>query len=394
MKDFTITFPLRDTGLPHLPGALDSAFNGETLVIFIWYTSHKAPLMLMTPGKTLDTVRLTVRAHRIEVYVNDILTEEEWPWGEPCLTREQLSELGASYDVPDAPAWTPETITDIQNWKPEGSVFVGDCMPFCCDDTLHVFYLKDRHHHYSKWLSGAHQWAHIMTRDLINWETCPMAVEIDDPAEGSVCTGSVIRFRDRYYAFYAIRSPWGDPARLSCSVSDDCIHFEKTDLDIRLEAPYDAPSARDPHVFVGDDGRVHMLVTTSITREDGTFGCLAELASADLVNWTDLGPNVVYTDGSQPECADCFRYGDYWYRLYSIGGTAHYDIGKSAAGPWTPSGETIGHNPQLCVPKAAVWHGRLIFVGFDRIDLYAGSMHVMEAFPNPDGRLRIEELRV
>ena len=60
-------------------------------------------------------------------------------------------------------------------------------MPFSDGDTFHLFYLKDRHQHKAKWGKGAHQFAHISTRDMVHWKQHPVAVEITHQWEGSIC---------------------------------------------------------------------------------------------------------------------------------------------------------------------------------------------------------------
>lgn len=71
------------------------------------------------------------------------------------------------------------------HWQPTGhNTGVGDCMPWFHEDR---FYLFDRRGHKSKYGLGAHQWAHISTKDLKTWDIHPMAIAIDSQWEGSIC---------------------------------------------------------------------------------------------------------------------------------------------------------------------------------------------------------------
>ena len=93
-----------------------------------------------------------------------------------------------------------------------------------------------------------------------------MAVEIDDPSEGSICTGSWIREGDTHYLFYTIRSCDGTPAKICRSISKDGYHFEKDRaFAFTLSDTYKGVSARDPKLVLDAQGRYHMFLTTSLT---------------------------------------------------------------------------------------------------------------------------------
>lgn len=151
-----------------------------------------------------------------------------------------------------------------------------------------------------------------------------MAIGIDDEAEGSICTGSVIFHEGIYYAFYAVRMCDGSPARLTAALSQDGIHFQKSHRVFALQPPYDGASARDPKVIRDENGVFHMFVTTSLLQGEESRGCLAHLISGDLVSWEPVEPLVVLDISDQPECSDYFRLGNLYYLIYSNFGTARY----------------------------------------------------------------------
>lgn len=374
-----------------LPDVLDTpgvsaTFDGKTVRVALYSDIYPDPLILQCAAAAGDRIALHMYPYRAELYRGDVLTDEEWPVG-------RIDVPDGAVPLADAPQPDPDrTPFCAEGWHPAPDIFVGDCMPFVDGDDFHVFYLKDRHHHRSKWRLGAHQWAHIVSRDLVHWTQLPMAVEIDRAWEGSICTGSVIRDGGQYSAWYAVRMALQfSPARITCSVSDDGVHFRKTDERITLPDSFDGPSARDPFVYRGADGTMRMLVTTSKFTPSGSVGCLAMLRRTD--NGWVCDPTPMLTAEDQPECSDLVAFGGRYYLIYSIAGTARYGFGPTESGPWTfPDGGVIradGLSP-LRVPKSAVWHGRLFFVGFTACGGYGGTMHFYEAFPQPDGTLRFE----
>jgi len=181
----------------------------------------------------------------------------------------------------------------MQYWRLRGhNTSVGDCMPFFHEGRYHLVYLFDRRHHMSKWGLGAHQWAHASTADLIHWEHHPLAIEITEQWEGSICTGSVFCHDGMFRAFYATRKPDGSQ-HLGLAVSRDGIHFSKTQPNpfASPEKGYHRDHYRDPTVFQDPaTGRFHLLVTALLN--DGNRGCLAQLVSNDLKSWTLTNPFI------------------------------------------------------------------------------------------------------
>ena len=206
-------------------------YNGSELCIELYYDFKPEPLVLKALAKVGDFAELIMLNYRIELYINGRLADEEWPAGS-CIINGDITG-NFDYEISDffpAPKVTQRVLGKFRNafgWKPEEKVFVGDCMPYVNEGRYHVLYLKDRHHHYSKWGMGAHQWAHISSADMLNWQIHPMAVEITQPFEGSICTGSWIKHKGKQYLFYTVRMADGSSAKISRSVSDDGYNFEK-----------------------------------------------------------------------------------------------------------------------------------------------------------------------
>lgn len=352
----------------------------------------KPPLQLISEVGLNDSVEIILMPYRIELWVNSVLEDEEWPAGDRLFDVSNTLNSKLQIHVEEytpIKSNPPDVIGEfkrIEGWQPGKNVFVGDCMPYVCDNRYHVLYLKDRHHHSSKWGLGAHQWEHISTADFKTWQTHPTAIEIDDSAEGSICTGSFIRDGGTYYLFYTVRMTDGSPAPIRRSVSKDGYHFTKDrSFSVILSEKYDAPSARDPKVILDREGKYHMFLTTSIEKN----GCLAHLISDNLTEWEECGtPIYTHGDAEQPECPDYIEYNGYYYLIYSLGAKAHYMYAKEPFGPWiTPENPII---PCSSVPKGAVWNNKIWFTGFIGKGGYAGTMTFKSAVNNRDGILIFE----
>ena len=366
---------------------LEIMYCGGALSASLVYDAVDEPLRLTADAKVGDDIILAFYPYRVELYRNGALCDEEWPFGSSRFAGAQTTVCNVSADVcaMPMPPVSQGSFVGAEGWRPGGGVFVGDCMPFVYGDRYHVLYLKDRHHHRSKWGRGAHQWEHISTADLVHWEIHPMAVAIDDPMEGSICTGSHIYEGGRHYLYYTVRKSDWSPATIERSVSEDGLHYEK-DRTFRftLSEHYDQSSARDPKVIRGADGLAHMFVTTSETVSGN--GALAHLVSEDGDHWREIGSIYVSPDRDQPECSDYFEYRGKYYLIFSHHGRAQYRYSDRPFDGWI-----IPEQPEIpcsSVPKAGIFGDRIIFAGFRGIDGYAGVMTLMEADTDENGVMR------
>ena len=366
---------------------LEIMYCGGALSASLVYDAVDEPLRLTADAKVGDDIILAFYPYRVELYRNGELCDEEWPFGSSRFAGAHTTVCNVSADVcaMPMPPVSQGSFVGAEGWRPGGGVFVGDCMPFVYGDRYHVLYLKDRHHHRSKWGRGAHQWEHISTADLVHWEIHPMAVAIDDPMEGSICTGSHIYEGGRHYLYYTVRKSDWSPATIERSVSEDGLHYEK-DRTFRftLSEHYDQSSARDPKVIRGADGLAHMFVTTSETASGN--GALAHLVSEDGDHWREIGSIYVSPDRDQPECSDYFEYRGKYYLIFSHHGRAQYRYSDRPFDGWI-----IPEQPEIpcsSVPKAGIFGDRIIFAGFRGIDGYAGVMTFMEADTDQNGVMR------
>lgn len=392
---FVIPDDIADTCLWSIEKNGESAFsahfdNGKVMIL-TRFSASDSPLLVAGDGQIGSKIEYVYRPYRLELRIDGKLADENWQYGEPLFTKEDVEALckerGLTLGEPDAIEKEPTVVssfTGAKGWRPDENTFVGDCMPFSWDGRYHVLYLKDRRHHGSKWGMGAHQWSHISSADLVHWDVHPMAVPIDDASEASICTGSWIVKDGLHRLYYAVRqNDWG-PAPIRRSFSTDGYHYEKDkDFEVYLSDRYLQKHARDPKIIFGDDGKWHMLVTT--TDLSCNKGCLAHLVSDDEQHWTELEPEVVVDTADEPECPDYFRYNGKYYILYSIRGKANYRVSDEPFFNWTATAEAVIDCGN--VPKCALWNDRLIFTGFDPICGYAGELTFAEAYSDENGTL-------
>lgn len=367
------------------------------------------PAAIVEPARWHDVL---VRFHgpNLELFVDGVLVDEEWPHGAlhqfagPFL-------VGAGYDngqlktgfhgLVDHVALWDRALADAeiarlsggaaevarrereingpaqtspQYWKPRGyNAWAGDCMPFFHDGMFHLFYLFDRHHHGSKWHQGAHQYAHLSSKDLVHWQEHPLAVPIIRQWECSMGTCDCIWHEGLYHMFYTdcgARCEYNDKPQagswIFVATSTDGIHFHK-DLKPVVRGG-DCTVFRDPAT-----GLFHLI------RGGGN-----RLVSKDLRNWEEIpGDFVERKPGTTGECPRLFAWNGWFYFIL---GTNAIWKSRSALGPWEEMKPTIYDG--LFVPKVAEFTGnRRILAGFNFERGWAGHLALRELVQSADGSL-------
>ena len=402
MSDIKISFEITE-----LPISVASNVKGEnileiktqggTIFVSALYDYDPRPLSLVADIKIGDKIDIIFLDYRIELHINGVIMDEEWPCGNRLFSIDSKAEGNIDVNISKYEHTEKEepsvlsTFENAEDWRPGNGVFVGDCMPYVRGDEYHVLYLKDRHHHKSKWGMGAHQWEHISTRDFKTWKIHPMAVPITSSEECSICTGSHIRKGNKEYLFYTVRRAFGLPALICRSVSEDGYHFKKDkDFGFVISEKFNGPVTRDPKVIADENGIYHMFLTTVLVKEN--LGCLAHYISKDLESWQEAEkPIHVVENSDHPECPDYFKYMGKYYLVFSIRGRARYLVSNK---PFEDFERIDNENiPCAGVPKCAEWNGKLIFTGFEPIDGYAGIMTFKSATADENGKLIFEDLK-
>jgi len=381
--------------------------------------AHDEPLHLSVPMETIGeadrhTVIVRFTGPTLELFVDGVLVDEEWPIGSIRQEDGQTGPAAVEW-VDHAALWDRALSVDeivalskgaaerellgeqeqsMQYWRPRGhNTGVGDCMPFFHEGRFRLFYLFDRRSHKSKWSLGAHRWAQASTTDLIHWEHHPMAIPITEQWEGSICTGSPFYHDGKYYGFYATRKP-DRTQHLGLAVSADGIRFEKTEPNPFASPvpPYKPGPYRDPTIFRDErTGAFHLLVTAELENPPlaGRGGCLAQLVSSDLKTWEVKEPFIVpgYA-GHQPECPDYFEWHGWYYLVFSHNGVAHYRMSREPLGPWHRPKVDVFDGPQARVMKTAAFTGdRRLGVAFLSNNGYGGYAVFREIIQYEDGTL-------
>jgi hypothetical protein len=297
----------------------------------------------------------------------------------------------------------------IQYFKPrEADLFCGDPMPFFHNGTFHVFWLLDKDHHGFFKNPGFHQWAHVTSTDLVHWKHQPMAIEIDNENELSICTGSVFHHAGTFYAFYATRAPYpeinGNREYLSLATSADGVRFRKQPPLSFAYPPkgYDARHFRDPFVFFNPKDKLfYMLVSTAQEKFDypQQEGKIVFFQSPDMKSWAFKGDFLTPAYARVPECADWFEWNGWYYLLFSVNGGTRYRMSRNPTGPWqVPAVDNLSNDWVFACKSAAFKQNRRIMVGFvpwregERDNgrwLWGGNLIFRELQQAADGSLKV-----
>jgi beta-fructofuranosidase len=307
------------------------------------------------------------------------------------------AQLGPKYNSSIQPT------NAMQYFAPVGNtLFAGDCIPFFHDNTYYLYWLLDSAHHHALNGLGGHQWVLSTSKDLKTWVNQPIVLGIDEEWEKSICTGSVVYHKNKFYAFYATRLLLDGKVneQLSYAISDDGIHFQKQKPNpFYTSAPgYSQRNFRDPKVFVDDKGIFHLFVASE--KENAPMqrfrGALVHLTSADLKKWTVNEP-VLTGQRAVPECPDYFLWNGWYYLIYSVDGDTYYVKSKKPYGPWEESkSQVFVENWANVVKTAEFTNNRRIAAAWipNRLDnkdngreIFGGNIVFREVIQGEDGIL-------
>lgn len=280
---------------------------------------------------------------RLMIIVDDEMIDENYFLGKIVEGTGPLTTIGENVAW-YAPALRPEiTVTHkdepigIQYFSTFGiSSWVGDVVTFSHNDTLHLFYLLDRRHHGAKFGTGGHFYGHLSSKDLVNWEEHQVIGQIDEQWE-SCGTGTPFFHNGKYYFAYGLHTgryilpeeSGGNmlrregettgkttphtyeelnglyPHGMTYSVSDDCIHFEKSQKLTHF--------SENPSVYVMPDGTLRMYADGIWTADkvDGIWKCVTH----------DFPPHGRKTPLKHTlECPGYFEWGGYYYMFVGMSG--------------------------------------------------------------------------
>ncbi|MGL4652059.1 glycoside hydrolase family 32 protein [Cetobacterium sp.] len=192
-------------------------------------------------------------------------------------------------------------------WKPKFHIAPPHGL---LNDPNGLIYWNKEYHLFYQWNPNGCEhktkhWAHLKSKDLINWETLPIALSPTDWFDKNGCySGSAIEKDGEIYLFYTGNVKNNDirESYQCLATSKDGINFEKKgpvihDRDIPKEY---TRHFRDPKIFI-ENGIYKMVIGAQ--RVDLT-GTVVVFSSKDLINWS-FDKEVINGDfGFMCECPD------------------------------------------------------------------------------------------
>ena len=174
---------------------------------------------------------------------------------------------------------------------------------FYKDGVWHLYYQYNPYG--SQWENMT--WAHSTTRDLVNWEAQPLAIEAD--GLGTIFSGSCVTNGKEVVAFYTSA---GHHQTQSMAISkDNGLTFEKFSGNPIVTS--DLPDFRDPKVFWNEDINAWNLILAAGQE-------MRIYSSKDLKNWKyESSFGLEYGNhGGVWECPDLFKIDGKWVLICNI----------------------------------------------------------------------------
>jgi hypothetical protein len=405
--DRRLIFELRICADPDIVKAVEENFNEKQFFTTARQVADakgglfrvSAPLRLIGNGPHQVTVRLTPPTWEMELFVDGVSLDVEWPLGAMVEAGKPLASHPAvkALDVEAALATDQQIIDrnggkgavakrEVEIFGPNNScppffrqrgfnTNAGDPAPMFDGKRWHLYHLKDRDHWDRRWGWGGLSYGHISSEDLVHWVEHPDAVK-PGPDEGAVWTGSFSKIGGEYVGFQ-----WNlklKPAvQKGKTVSGVTIHRSKDGI------RFDGPDGAKP--LAGIDGGD----PDSFEMEGGGYGLLTRgnrdgqrqiffYTSDDLRNWKEEKSPFAPAP-SNSDCPHYFRFqgGHYFFASETA------RRGEGLYGPW----QDIPRS-SLGVPKTAPYKdGRRLIVGMVGDGGWGGDNVIHELLKLPDGTL-------
>jgi beta-fructofuranosidase len=282
--------------------------------------------------------------------------------------------------------------------------FVGDVMPFYDNSTFHLFFLMD-------WRDGApqyHPWYKYTSTDLLNYSYKGQMIGYGRADQQDYClgTGSVIKEGNAYYGYYTghnwlfLNTSRPQEGILYATSPDLNNWTKKNGFLITPPSGYDQNNFRDPDIFYNDATQQYWMVVGA--RYNNT-GELVYYTTSDLSapNWVFQGSFYAPNEYDMMECPDVFKWGNYWYLIFSdtnVQNATHYRIASSPSGPWTtPANDLLDGRYLYAAKTTSDGTNRYLFGWVPTKDGstdagakdYAGNMSSHLLIQNADGTLSV-----
>ncbi len=286
--------------------------------------------------------------------------------------------------------------------------WVGDVIPLVVDGKFWLYYL----HELRNGPESGTAWGLVRTPDFVEFVDGGVGLPAGgtDHSDLNAYTGSVVIDGDKAHLFYTGHNPRHigrdgvTPQQLVMHAisSDGMKSWEKRpDLTFAAPSQYEDGDWRDPFVFrPSEDEPWHMLVAARHTTGPARRrGLIAQYVSHDLLSWSPAEPFWDPHRYLMLECPEVFRWGDWWYLVFSEFSESfvtRYRMARTSDGPWlVPELDTVDGRA-FYAAKSVARDGRRFFVGWiatkegdldDGAWQWAGTMSVLEAQQEPDGTL-------
>ena len=214
-------------------------------------------------------------------------------------------------------------------YRPELAA-VGDVIPFYDHGVFKPFYLRnyrnnmDAEHHDS--------WVMLSTTDHLHFEEHDTHID--------AATGSVVFHNGVYHMFATIFKSRPMKNIIIHAVSPDLDRWTLLDHTLKSDNNiYDETHFRDPFVFWNEeDSCWWMLIAARTKGPTLRRGCVGLCKSDDLISWRHCPPLYSPEDANCCfECPDYFRWGDWYYLVFSSYSDRYqtlYRMSRSPSGPW------------------------------------------------------------
>ena len=289
--------------------------------------------------------------------------------------------------------------------RPENAV-LGDVIPFYDEGVFKPFYLRNFRHNRDK--DHQDSWVMLATTDHVHF------TEHDTNIVGG--TGSVIKVDGVYHMFYCTFRQYPERNYINHAISYDLDTWTPIpEDDFRSDDNIYSPTHwRDPFVFWNEEeGCWWMVLAAQKSGATQRQGCVGLMKSDDLHKWRYCEPLYAPMNSNCAfECPDLFKWGDWWYLIYSSCSDPFqtvYRMSKTLEGPWIkPVIDTFDSRCFYAAKTGTDGKRRFIYGWnptretderhFDPQEYpgqdcntfdWGGNMIVHELFQNEDGTLRV-----
>ena len=375
-----LNFPLKDGSCPVIEATVDAKAGRVGIPLGVLDAARKTHDVVVrwAPPRW----EISVDGHVDEDFPMPAPTPIVWTGDQnlrvhsPRVSAERV-DVGAVGSLETADTQTKPISGAIQYWTPAGhNRWVGDVAPAYLDGKLHVFYLIDRRHHGSGARTGRHQFAHLVTEDLIRWTELPLAVPVREWWQ--TCGTGTPFLKDGKVALafgwhtdrYGAASK-GKPLGGTYAVSGDGVHFANADVMIS--------DAQNPSIYNLPDGRYEL-----VTSYGGSIGIFR---SKDLLKWDLFDAKLPF----RGDCPSLFGWHGHRYLLQGFVNMAYSPDGTPGSFVnWTQEPDKLYDG--LGVPMVTSWkNDRRLYLGWlNHVHGWGGWLVFREVVYYPDGHLGLK----